>query len=97
MSGFSVQLDTLGSAAAHLRGTLTIVGDWDRRKADLAAAAPSAGHEIMTSAVTGFCDEWSYGFGHLAEDIETLASALEQAHAAYTQTECALTDAMGGS
>lgn len=96
MSAFAVDLDSLTATASRLRAAQAVVEDWGRRKAELSAAAPVAGSETMASAITQFCDEWSYGFGHLSDDIEQLAIAIEGAVSAYIGTESMIVEGCGG-
>ena len=90
-----VDLESLVETATAVRGTLVFVGDWNRQRADLVAAAPQAGHPTMADAIDQFCREWDYGFGHIADDLEEIAKALETAAAAYRGTEGAIADAAG--
>jgi hypothetical protein len=96
VSGFEVQLDDLAAAAATLRGSLEVVGGWNARSGELSAMAGRAGHRAVVDAIRQFCDEWGYGFGHLAGDIEGIAGALEQAGQIYGATDRQIADAAGG-
>ena len=94
---FRVRPGSLVDTAGALRETLGFVGDWNRHKTDLSASAPQAGHPTMADAIEQFCREWDYGFGHIADDLEEIARALEAAAAAYQETDQAVADASGGN
>lgn len=92
---FRVTPESLFEAASAVRATLPIVGDWGRAKLDLVAAAPAAGHPAMADAIDQFCGEWDYGFGHIADDLEEIARALEIAAITYSDTDGAIAAASG--
>jgi len=92
-----VDPESLFEAAAGLRATLSFVGDWNRSKTGLTAAAPAAGHAVMADAIEQFCDEWGYGFDNIADELEEIAQALVTAATAYLDTEQAISNASGGS
>lgn len=96
MGGFEVETEALSAASSDLRGALTVVADWNARKDLLSAMAESAGHRSMIDAIRQFCDEWNYGFGHLADDIEALAATLELAEQIYSETEQQIVAASDG-
>ena len=92
-----VETEALFAAAASLRATLSLMGDWDREKSSLLGAAPAAGHRVMSGGIEQFCNEWDYGFGHIAGDLSELADALEVTAQAYADTDGAIADAAGGA
>ena len=92
---FRVTPESLFEAASAVRATLPMVGDWGRVKAELSAAAPAAGHPVLADAIDQFCREWDYGFGHIADDLEEIARALEVAAATYSETDNAIAATSG--
>jgi hypothetical protein len=80
-----------------LKTSLELVGHWDAHKGDLKAGRLRLDHPTMAGAIEQFCGKWSYGFGHLADDIENLVAALEQACEVYSATEAGLADGWGGT
>lgn len=93
--GVRVDPESLFEAAGALRATLSFVGDWNRSKTGLTATAPAAGNTVMADAIEQFCDEWGYGFGNIADELEEIAQALVTAATAYVDTEQAIANASG--
>ena len=91
-----VEPESLIEAASSLRATLSFVGDWNRSKTGLTATAPAAGHAVMADSIEQFCNEWGYGFGNIADELEEIAQALETAAPAYLDTVQAIANASGG-
>jgi hypothetical protein len=85
MSLIKVVADDLASAANQLAGAAQIVEQARSRNGSFSAAG--AGRGDVEAAISDFLSTWSFGLGHLHDDVSTLSSFLDRSAQAYKQAE----------
>lgn len=82
-----VEVATLRDTAANLRDAVGVAREVADEKASLTSGADDCGSPKLSSAVSDFVEEWSYGMGLVVEDAEKLAEMLEAGARGYAQHE----------
>lgn len=91
--GFQVDLTALDQAARGVDGVLRQVAGRDLGTVD----DVDLGHVRLATAVSGFCDRWAVGVGHLADDVRQISARLDACVAAYHGVDAAVHDRLSGA
>jgi hypothetical protein len=91
-SGFSVNLDALGTAASGITGVLATLGA--HQVDDIDCDPVSFGHDRLAGTTKDFCDLWQKGVKNLAQDGRQIADRLVQTVDAYGQADASARDAL---
>ncbi len=91
-SGFSVDLDALGSAAG---GIIGVLAELDAHQVNGIDCDPvSFGHDRLAGTTNDFCDCWRKGVKNLAQDGQQIADRLVQTVNTYGQADASARDAL---
>jgi len=94
MTQIKVVAQDLASAANQLAGAAQIVDEARSRNGSFSASG--AGRGDVEGALSEFLSLWSFGLGHLHQDVATLSAFLHRAAQAYEQAEAEIAKAAGG-